>query len=110
MSTSELTATSSPHDRMSARVEGLPGAESRWQRAVRHGEQARLYTWVFLLVALLVVLIALIAANAREVKLDWVVGSTHASLIWIILATAVIGWLRGIATSVVCDHRTRRQV
>ena len=87
MSTSELTATSSAHDRMSARVEGLPGAESRWQRAVRHGEQARLYTWVFLLVALLVVLIALIAANAREVKLDWVVGSMHASLIWIILAT-----------------------
>ena len=30
--------------------------------------------------------------------------------IWIILATAVIGWLLGIATSVVSAHRTRRQV
>ena len=108
MSTSELTATSSAHDRMSARIEGLPGAESRGQRVVRHGRRARLYTWVFLLVALLVVLIALIA-DAGEVKLDWVVGSTHASLMWIILATAVIGWLLGIATSVVSVHRTRRQ-
>jgi len=111
MSTSEFTVTSpTPHDRISPRAEGLPAAESRGQRAIRHGKRARLYTWVFLLVALLVVLVALIAANTRAVKLDWVVGSTHASLIWIILATAVIGWLLGIATSVVSAHHTRRQV
>ena len=54
---------------MSARVEGLPEAESSGQCAVRHGKRARLYTWVFLLVALLVVLIALIAANATEIDL-----------------------------------------
>ena len=80
------------------------------QRAIRHGKRARLYAWVFVLVALLVVLVALIAANTRAVKLDWVVGSTNASLIWSILATAAIGWLLGIATSVVSAHRTRRQV
>jgi uncharacterized integral membrane protein len=65
---------------------------------------------VFLLVALLVVLVALIAANTHAVKLDWVVGSTNASLVWIILAAAVIGWLLGMVTSVVAAHRTRRQV
>src|SRR5437870_4667023 len=61
MSTSELTATSSAHDRISPRVEGLPAAES--PRAIRLGKRARLYTWVFVLVALLVVLVALIVAN-----------------------------------------------
>jgi uncharacterized integral membrane protein len=82
--------------------------ESRRQRLGRRGRRARLYTWAFLFVALLVVLIALIAANTRSVKLDWVVGSTRASLVWIILASAVLGWLLGIATSVVFRHRTRR--
>jgi uncharacterized integral membrane protein len=59
-------------------------------------------------VALLVVLILLISRNTAGVRLDWVVGSTHASLVWIILAAAVIGWLLGITTAVVFSHRTRR--
>ena len=82
--------------------------EPRGQRRGRHGRRARLYTWAFLLVALLVVLVALVAANTHSVKLDWVVGSTHASLVWIILAAAVLGWLLGIATSIVFRYRTRR--
>jgi uncharacterized integral membrane protein len=110
-SASEFEAASpTTHDRISSRAEVQPAAESRGHAAIRHGKRARFYTWVFLLVALLVVLVGLIAANARAVKLDWVVGSTHASLIWIILAAAVIGWLLGIATSVVSSHRTRRRV
>jgi uncharacterized integral membrane protein len=83
-------------------------AESRRDRLGRQGHRARLYTWAFLLVALLVVLIALIVANTRSVELDWIVGSTRASLVWIILVAAVVGWLLGIATSVVFRHRTRR--
>jgi uncharacterized integral membrane protein len=75
---------------------------------LRHGRRAGLYTWAVLAVAGLVVLIILIAANVRAVKLDWVVGSTHASLVWIILAAAVLGWLLGIATSVLFRFRTRR--
>jgi uncharacterized integral membrane protein len=74
----------------------------------RHGRRAGLYTWAVLAVAGLVILIILIAANVRSVKLDWVVGSTHASLVWIILAAAVLGWLLGIATSVLFRFRTRR--
>ena len=57
-----------------------------------------------------VILALLVAANARSVKVDWVVGSADASLIWIILAAAVLGWLVGIATTVVFRHRTRRRV
>ena len=60
-----------------------------------------------MVVALLVVLVVLVAKNTRSVKLDWAIGSTHASLVWIILASAVLGWLLGIATSVVFRYRTR---
>jgi uncharacterized integral membrane protein len=75
---------------------------------VRHGHRARLYAGAGAFVALLAILVVLITKNTRSVKLDWAVGSTHASLVWIVLAAAVIGWLLGIATGVVFRHRTRR--
>jgi uncharacterized integral membrane protein len=83
--------------------------EPRRQRLRRHGHRSGLYTLAFSLVALLVVLIALVVANTRQVKLSWVAGSGHASLVWIILASAVLGWLLGIVTSVVFRLRTRRR-
>jgi len=82
--------------------------ESRRERLIRHGHRARLYTSAVAFVALLAVLIVLTSKNTRSVKLDWAVGSTHASLVWIILAAAVIGWLLGITTAIVFHHRTRR--
>lgn len=75
---------------------------------MRHGHRARLYAGAGAFVALLAILVVLITKNTRSVKLDWAVGSTHASLVWIVLAAAVIGWLLGIATGVVFRHRTRR--
>ena len=83
--------------------------ELRGARLRRHGHRAGLYAWAFALVALLVVVIALAVANTRQVKLSWVVGSDHASLVWIVLASAVLGWLLGIATSIVFRLRTRRR-
>jgi uncharacterized integral membrane protein len=74
---------------------------------MRHAHRVRLYTWAVLFIAALVLLVVLIAANLRSVKLDWVVGSTHASLIWIILASTVLGWLLGIATGALFRYRTR---
>ena len=58
--------------------------------------------------ALLVVLIALVVANTPQMKPSWVIGTGHASLVWIILAAAVLGWLLGILTSEVFRLRTRR--
>lgn len=84
-------------------------AESRVERLRRHGHRTGLYMFAFALVALLLVLIALVVANTRQVKLSWVVGTGHASLVWIILASAVLGWLLGILTSVVFRLRTRRR-
>ena len=83
--------------------------EPRSARLRRHGRRTGLYTWAVGLVALLVVLIALVVANTRQVKLSWVVGTSHASLVWIILAAAVLGWLLGIFTSVLFRLRTRRR-
>jgi uncharacterized integral membrane protein len=85
-------------------------AESRARRFARHGRGARVYATVALLVAALVVLVALIVDNTRSVKLSWVFGSGHASLIWIIVVSAIVGWLAGIATSVLLRRRTRRML
>jgi uncharacterized integral membrane protein len=84
-------------------------AEPRGSRLRRHGHRTGLYAWAFALVALLVIVIAFAVANTHRVKLSWVVGTSHASLVWIVLAAAVLGWLLGITTSVVFRLRTRRR-
>ena len=83
--------------------------EPRGARMRRHGHRTALYAWAFALIALLVIVVALAVANTRQVKLSWVVGTSHASLVWIILAAAVLGWLLGITTGVVFRLRTRRR-
>ena len=96
----------------SQRSEPQPASESvepRGERLRRHGHHTGLYAWAFVLVALLVVVIALAIANTRQVQLSWVVGESDASLIWIVLAATVLGWLLGIATSIVFRLRTRRR-
>jgi uncharacterized integral membrane protein len=87
---------------------GAPPPETRGERLRRHGNRARLYTWAVLLIVFVAVLVALVLANRRQVKLDWVVGDTRASLVWIILVSAALGWLAGVATSILFRRRTRR--
>jgi hypothetical protein len=53
--------------------------------------------------------IALAVANTRQVKLSWVVLTSHASLVWVILVATILSWLLGIATSIVFPLRTRRR-
>ena len=82
--------------------------EPRGERLRRGTRRVGLYTWALLLLALLVVLVALVVANTREVEVSWVLGSTRQSLVWIILAAAIVGWLAGVVTSVLFRRRTRR--
>ena len=91
-------------------VEPEPGTivETRKEQLAHRRRQQRLYTWAFLLVAFLVVLVALVVANTRSVKISWVVGSTHTSLIWIIIVSAVLGWFSGVVTSLLFGRRKRR--
>lgn len=100
-----LLASASEREPSPGTVSAPP--ESASERLRRHGRRVRLYAWAVMLIALLAALVVLISRNNVRVKLDWVFGSTHASLVWIILAVAVLGWLLGIATGAVFHHRTR---
>jgi uncharacterized integral membrane protein len=86
-----------------------PQAELRGDRLRRHAHRTGLYASAGALIVLLVIVIALAVANTRSVKVSWVFGSTNQSLVWIILVTAVLGWLLGIVTSVIFRFRTRRR-
>ena len=74
----------------------------------RQGQRAKLYGVAFALIGLLVCLVALVLANTRSVKLSWVFGDTNASLVWIILVAAILGWLLGLLTSSAFRRRTRK--
>jgi uncharacterized integral membrane protein len=56
----------------------------------------------------LIYLIALIIANTNHVRVSWVFGKGSTSLIWLIVIPAILGWLVGLATSVLFRRRTRR--
>ncbi len=81
--------------------------ESRRSRAGRYTRRTWLYTWVSLLVAILVLLVILTVENTRRVKVGWILGYSHVSLVFLILFAAILGWLLGIVTSVVFRRRTR---
>jgi uncharacterized integral membrane protein len=91
------------------RTEQPAARESRGERLRRHARRTWLYAWAGAFVALLVILIALVVGNTRTVEVSWVFGSTRQSLVWIILFTAILGWLLGIVTSVIFRFRTRRR-
>ena len=83
--------------------------ETRGQRARRTRRRAGLYTWMFVLTALLVVLVALAVQNTRPVEVSWVFGSSQVALVWLIIFSAILGWLAGIVTGTVIRHSTRRR-
>jgi uncharacterized integral membrane protein len=82
-------------------------AETRWQRGVRYGHRTGLYLALALGIAALIFLILLIARNADQVDFDYVFGSAHTRLIWLIVISAIAGWALGIATAYLVRRRTR---
>lgn len=85
-----------------------PSREGTSPAPVRQRSRAGLYARVFLLVALLIVIIALVVANTpRTVELSWVFGSGEVSIVWIIVFSAILGWLIGIVTGALIRHSTR---
>jgi uncharacterized integral membrane protein len=87
--------------------DGTP-AETRVQRLSRHGHRLFLYIWTLAIVGALIILIALIAANTRRVQVNFVFGDAKTSLIWVIVISAIAGWLGGIATAALYRFRTRK--
>ena len=76
-------------------------------RSRRHAHRARLYVFAIVAIALAAVVVALAASNTAHAKVSWVIGSSHVSLVWMVLAAVVLGWLLGILTAAALHRRTR---
>jgi uncharacterized integral membrane protein len=85
-----------------------PEEETRLRRGLRYGHRTGLYLALVVAIAVLVFLILLIARNTRQVKVDYVVDSTQARLIWLIVISAIAGWVLGIVTAFLIRRRTRK--
>ena len=85
-----------------------PAEETRFRRGLRYTH--RTWTWVSMvvLVATIVYLVFLIARNTRHVRVDYVFGSADARVVWLIVVSALAGWVLGLATSFLLRRRTRR--
>jgi uncharacterized integral membrane protein len=76
------------------------GVETEGERRRRIAHQGRLQAYAIAIVALVAVLVALAATNTARVHVDWLVGSSRVSLVWLVLAAAIIGWILGVLASV----------
>ena len=83
--------------------------ETRGARFSRKARRFRFHLYAFFTVALFVCLVALVVANTSQsqIKLNWVFGSSKASIVWIVLFSAILGWLLGVVTSALFHWRTR---
>jgi uncharacterized integral membrane protein len=81
--------------------------DTRRDRSHRKAHRTRLHGYAVLAVALVAFLIALAASNTAHVKVNWVFGSSHVSLVWLVLFAAILGWLLGLAATAAFHWRTR---
>ena len=83
-----------------------PVEESRLDRGLRYGHRTALYGALIVAIGVLVFLILLIAGNTHRVRLDYVVDTTYARLIWLVIISAICGWVLGIITAFLIRRRT----
>jgi len=83
------------------------GAETRGEHFRRKARRGRLHGYAIGAVALVAVLIALAASNTAQVKVNWLIGSSRVSLVWLVLAAAILGWALGLIASARFHWRTR---
>jgi uncharacterized integral membrane protein len=81
--------------------------ETRTEHFRRKAHRSRLHGYAVLAVALVAFLIALAASNTAHVKVNWVFGSSHVSLVWLVLFAAILGWLLGLVATAAFHWRTR---
>ena len=81
--------------------------ETRFQRGLRYGHRTALYGSILVALVVIVYLIFLIARNADAVTFDYVFGDAHTRLIWLIVISAIAGWVLGIITAYLIRRRTR---
>jgi uncharacterized integral membrane protein len=83
------------------------GTETRAEHFRRKALRGRLHGYAIGAVALVAVLIALAASNTAQVKVNWLIGSSRVSLVWLVLAAAILGWGLGLMASARFHWRTR---
>jgi uncharacterized integral membrane protein len=81
--------------------------ESRFGRGVRYGRRTSLYLAIVLGIGAIVLLVLLIARNSDRVDFDYVFGNAQTRLIWLIVISAICGWVLGIVTAYFVRRRTR---
>jgi uncharacterized integral membrane protein len=81
--------------------------ETRRERSRRKARRTRLHAYAIATVALVAFLVALAASNTAHVKVNWVFGTSHISLVWLVLFAAILGWLLGLAATAAFHWRTR---
>ena len=83
------------------------GGETPRGHSRRMARRTRLHGYALLAVALFAFVIALAATNTADVKVSWLFGSSHVSLVWLVLAVAILAWLLGLVTNAALHRRTR---
>ncbi len=83
------------------------GTETRAEHFRRKARRGRLHGYAIGGVALVAVLIALAGSNTAQVKVNWLIGSSRVSLVWLVLAAAILGWVLGLIASASFHWRTR---
>src|SRR6188472_4522685 len=81
------------------RAVAMPAARApvvtRGGRLRRKARRGRLHLSAIIAVALLVCVVAPAVSNTSRVRVHWVLGSGSASLVWIVMLAALLGWLVG---------------
>lgn len=89
-------------------AEPASAGETPQQRWRRKAKRIRLQATSIVAVALLAYLVALAALNTAAVKANWVFGTSHVALVWIMLFAALLGWALGLLSIAAFHWRTRR--
>jgi uncharacterized integral membrane protein len=99
----------SPMDAAAAPADASPvvDRETRRERSRRKAHRSRLHVYAVLAVVLVAFLIALAVSNTAAVKVNWLFGSSHVSLVWMVLFAAVLGWVLGLVLTAAFHWRTR---
>ena len=96
-----------------ARAREAAAAANRPETSAEHFRRkalrGRLHGYAIGAVAVVAVLIALAASNTAQVKVNWLIGSSRVSLVWLVLAVALLGWALGLMASARFHWRTRAQ-
>jgi uncharacterized integral membrane protein len=94
-----------------ARAREAAAAANRPETSAEHFRRkafrGRLHGYAIAALALVAVLIALAASNTAQVKVNWLIGSSRVSLVWLVLAAAILGWALGPIANTRFHWRTR---